>query len=98
MLVLPDGPPGVPASLSRFRLATLHAALETGTPIRVIGVRGTSSILEPRNGKSEAGNSNVKNGKAEVRLSDPLRPGVKDSCDLVALREHIRKAIAELCG
>src|SRR5437870_1966779 len=39
VLVFPDGPPGVPAHLSRFRLDALHAALETSTPIYPIGIQ-----------------------------------------------------------
>ena len=99
VLVLPDGPPGVPASLSRFRLAALHAALETGSPIRAIGVLGTSGIMQPdRNWKLETGESRRQNGgAAAVRWSEPLHARVKDHSVVATVREDVRKAIAELC-
>ena len=72
VLVFPDGPPGVPAHLSRFRLDAIHAALETSTPIYPIGIRNgrqalegsRNSGLESRNSKLETGNS-----KTETRNS-----------------------------
>jgi len=106
VLVLPDGPPGVPASLSRFRLDALHAALETGSPIRAIGVLGTSGIPQPpRNRKSETGswklgtgNSKVGNGTAEVRWGELFFAEGKDHAEVAALRERVRKALGRLCG
>jgi acyl carrier protein len=76
VLVLPDGSSGAPPSLSRFRLDALHAALETGSPIRAIGVLGTSGILPAcgglRNWKLETRNSKIGKATAEVRLGEPL--------------------------
>ena len=105
VLVLPDGPPGVPASLSRFRLDALHAALETGSPIRAIGVLGTSGTLEQgRSWKWATGNRELKrrnselgNGTAEVRWGEPFFAEPKDHSDVAALRERVREALAGLC-
>ncbi len=102
VLVLPDGPPGLPASLSRFRLDALHAALETGSPIRAVGVSGTSGIQQQSglaigNWKSETGNSKLRNGTVEVRLGEPFFAEVEDHSDVAALRERVRKALALLC-
>jgi 1-acyl-sn-glycerol-3-phosphate acyltransferase len=105
VLVLPDGPPGVPASLSRFRLDALHAALDGGSPIRIVGVLGASGILPQsrrrklaaENRKLETGNSKLGNGRAEVRLGELFFAEVQDHSDAAALRERMRKALAGLC-
>jgi 1-acyl-sn-glycerol-3-phosphate acyltransferase len=105
VLVLPDGAPGVPASLSRFRLDALHAALETGSPIRAIGILGTSGVLQPPrnwkagtgNWKLQTGNSKIGKGTAEVRWSEPFFAEIKDHSDVAALRERVRNALAGLC-
>ena len=98
VLVLPDGPRGAPAPLSRFRLDALHAALETSSPIRAVGVLGTSGILQQTGSrKLEIENSKLGNGTAEVRLGEPFFAEVKDHSDVATLRERVRKALAALC-
>ena len=105
VLVLPDGPPGVPASLSRFRLDALHAALETGSRIRTIGLLGTSGTVQQRrswklatgNRELETGNSKLGNGTAEVRWAEPFFAEIKDHSEVAALRDRVREALAELC-
>src|SRR5207249_2561956 len=63
VLVFPDGPPGVPAHLSRFRLDAIHAALETSTPIYPIGIRNGRQGLEgSRNSGLESRNSKLETG------------------------------------
>jgi acyl carrier protein len=97
VLVLPDGPPGVAPSLSRFRLAALHAALETGRPVRAIGVLGTAGILLPLiNRKLGTRNLKLENGMAEVRFGGPFAAEQKDHSDVAALRERVRAALAAL--
>jgi 1-acyl-sn-glycerol-3-phosphate acyltransferase len=105
VLVLPDGPPGAPASLSRFRLDALHAALETGSPMRAVAVLGTSTIrrqsrsrkLATRKWKAETGNSQLGNLTAEVRLGEPFFAEGMDHSEVAALRERVREALAGLC-
>jgi fatty-acyl-CoA synthase len=110
VLVLPDGPPGVPASLSRFRLDALHAALETGSRIRAIGLRGTSGTLQRRNrkletrdwelenGNSKPGTGDLKlgNGTAEVRWGEPFFAEIRGHSDIAVLRDRVRDALAAL--
>jgi 1-acyl-sn-glycerol-3-phosphate acyltransferase len=98
VLVLPDGQPGVPASLSRFRLDALHAALETGSRIRAIGVVGTSGILRHRRSwKLETGNSKLGSPTAEVQWGEAFFAEIKDHSEVAALRERVRQALAGLC-
>jgi len=99
VLVLPDGPPGVPASLSRFRLDALHAALDTGSSICAVGVLGTSGILQQsRTRKGQSGNSSVGDATVQVRLGEPFSVKLKDHSDVAALRERVREGLARLCG
>jgi len=103
VLVFPDGPPGVPAHLSRFRLDALRAALETSTPIYPIGIRNTAEVLEAsRNSKLETRNSAsaqaVSGNNASVRIGGPWcvdHQGIGPR-EVAGLRERIRRQIAAM--
>lgn len=91
VLVLSEGPPTVPAHLSRFRLDALDAAVQTSSPIYPLGVRGTSSILS-------MGRQNPARGGATVTVGEVIDPQIHDTRELVMLREQVREAIAKLCS
>ncbi len=93
VLVLPDGPPGVPAHRSRFRLDALHAAVVTSSPIVPIGIQGTFRILQPVRNL----NGNFEDRRARVSIGDRILPEVTDARELVGLRERLRDAIGKLC-
>ncbi|HEV2349532.1 MAG TPA: AMP-binding protein [Terriglobia bacterium] len=90
VLVLADGPPGVPSNLSRFRMDSFHAASETGAPVQPIGVLGTSHILEPvRRTEPRA--------EARILVGQPIRLAMANGNGITAAREQVREALAELC-
>jgi len=90
IMVLSEGPPTVPAHLSRFRLDALDAAVQTSSPIYPLGVRGTSHILA--RGRRMPGQE-----EARITVGEPVAPQSDDARELVVLRERIREAIAKLC-
>jgi 1-acyl-sn-glycerol-3-phosphate acyltransferase len=94
VLVFPDGPAGVPARLSRFRLDAIHAAVVTSSPIVPIGVRGTSLILEA----ARNSNGDLRESDARIHIGERIRPETTDQRELVRLRERIREAIARLAA
>jgi 1-acyl-sn-glycerol-3-phosphate acyltransferase len=91
VMVLSEGPPTVPAHLSRFRLDALNAAVQTGNPIYPLGVRGTSSILS-------VGARMPGRREAEITVGEPIYIQINDVRELAVLREQVREAIAKLCS
>jgi 1-acyl-sn-glycerol-3-phosphate acyltransferase len=91
VIVLSEGPPTVPARLSRFRLDALDAAVQTGNPIYPLGIRGTSSILS-------VGTRMPGQVEAKIAVGEPIHIQMKDVRELAALREQVREAIARLCA
>jgi 1-acyl-sn-glycerol-3-phosphate acyltransferase len=89
VLVLADGPLGVPPNLSRFRMDSFHAALEAGAPVQPIGVLGTGHILEPvRRAETRA--------EARVLVGQPIHLGKTNGNGLTAAREQVREALTKL--
>ena len=91
VVALSEGPPTVPARLSRFRLDALDAAVQTGNPIYPLGVRGTSSILS-------MGRRTPGRGEAKITVGEPIYIQINDVRELAVLREQVREAIAKLCA
>ena len=91
VVVLSEGPPTVPAHLSRFRLDALDAAVQTGNPIYPLGVLGTSSILSV--GRRIPGHD-----EAKIAVGEPIYIQINDVRELAVLREQVREAIAKLCS
>jgi 1-acyl-sn-glycerol-3-phosphate acyltransferase len=91
VMVLSEGPPTVPAHLSRFRLDALDAAVQTSSMIYPLGVRGTSPILSM--GRRMGGQD-----KARITVGEPIVFQINDARELVLVREQIRAAIAKLCS
>jgi 1-acyl-sn-glycerol-3-phosphate acyltransferase len=89
VLVLADGPVGVPAHLSRFRLDAFHAAIEAGAPVQPIGLLGTSQILEP-------GRLTSARDEARVLVGQPIRLLETDLNGLAGRREQVRDALVRL--
>ncbi len=97
VLVFPDGPPGLPVPLSRFRLDAFHAAVDTGSAMRAVGVQGTSGIMRTGQiGRPSAAKKELHHGAAEVRLGNPFRPDAAERWEIAMLRERVRTAIADL--
>jgi acyl carrier protein len=91
VMVLSEGPPTVPARLSRFRLDGLDAAVQTGNPIYPLGVCGTSSILS-------LGARMPGRREAKITVGEPIYIQINDVRELAVLREQVREAIAKLCS
>ena len=109
VLVFPDGPPGVPAHLSRFRLDALHAALETSTPIYPIGIQADgnrkSGVGSRETAIPDSLHSTPRPTRAaseasvSIRIGGPLcvdGQGTGQREEVVGLRERVRKQIASL--
>ena len=99
VLVFPDSAPGASAYRSRFRLDAFRAAAATSSPIFPVAVWGTlDSVAAHRpsdwaNQESE-GDDSGRPRRAEVRVGEPIQPGV--DCDLAAIRQQVRERIARL--
>jgi fatty-acyl-CoA synthase len=91
VLVLADGPAGVPPHLSRFRLDAFHAALETSRAVQPIAIQGTAHVLENGREMRSRGGAKVVVGNA-VLLSGANHDG------LAAERDRVRAALTELCN
>lgn len=89
VLVLPDSAPGSPAHLSRFRLDAFHAAQLTSRPLVPLSVRGTSRLLDQA--------SPGVHHQARITVGTAIDADCSGRRELVALRERVRTAIAELC-
>ena len=90
VLVLPDGPVGVPPNLSRFRLDAFHAAVETGALVLPIGILGTSHILEP-------GRQPRLRDQAKILMGNSIKLENTNHGSLAGERERVREALAQLC-
>jgi acyl carrier protein len=90
VLVLADGPLGVPPNLSRFRMDSFHAASETGAALQPIGVLGTGHILEPVRRAEQRADTRILVGK-------PIHLAATNGNGLAGAREQVRQALAELC-
>lgn len=89
VLVLADGPLGVPSQWSRFRMDSFHAASETGAPVQPISVLGTGHFLEPVR-RAE------KRAEARILVGRPIQIAKTNGNRLTAAREQVRQALAEL--
>ncbi|MGH9326181.1 MAG: AMP-binding protein [Terriglobia bacterium] len=108
VLVLPDGPAGVPAGRSRFRLDGLHAAVETPCAIRPLFLRNTEGVVWPDR-KSDARTRSSKIGiessdagepgedpMPQIVMGDAIHPAMNGPRDVVLLRERIRESLGKL--
>lgn len=97
VLVLADVPPGTPPLLSRFRLEAFRAVAESGSPMVSVALRGTASILG--NGYRPArnlGEEHRTEETAKVTMGEPIWLPDGEQPDFAALRESVRKRIADL--
>ncbi len=108
VLVFPDGPVGAPPARSRFRLDALRAAAAASAPLYPIVFSGTEGILWPdRAAESRARTSEIgledsgedsppDNGRPHVIVGEALAVQSASLHELIALRERLRDALADL--
>lgn len=108
VLVLPDGPPGVLAGRSRFRLDGLHAAVETSSLIQPLFLHNTEGVVWPdrksetRARSSEIGIESSDAGESgedpmpQIIVGEAVHPAANGPRDMILLRERIRESLAKL--
>lgn len=108
VLVLPDGPAGVQARRSRFRLDGLHAADETSCAIQPVFLHNTEGVAWPdrkseaRTRNSEIGIESPEAGKPgedptpQIVWGEVIHPEVNSPRDMILLRDRVRESLAKL--
>jgi len=91
VLVFPEGTFTAAAGLRPFRLGAFKTAVETGTPIVPLALRGTRQVLR-------AGEALPRPGRIHLWVSDPILPEGDGWRDIVALRDRVAAAIAPHTG
>jgi fatty-acyl-CoA synthase len=91
ILFFPEGTYTPAAGLRPFRLGAFEAAVETGTPVIPIALRGTRQILPP-------GTLLPRPGSAHVWIGEPIVPEGDGWSAAIALRDRVADAIAAHCG
>ena len=91
VLVFPEGTFTAAAGLRPFRLGAFKAAVETGTPIVPLAVRGTRGVLRD-------GAWIPRPQRVRLWIGPPLRPAGGDWPAVVELRDRVASRIAAECG
>ncbi len=91
VLVFPEGTFTPAAGLRPFRLGAFKAAVETGTPVVPVALRGTRRILRD-------GAFRPRPGRVHLWIGPPMRPEGDDWRAAVALRDKVADAVAAHCG
>jgi len=82
-----DRAPGVRS----FRLGAFAAAVDSGTPIVPVGIRGSRDVVRP-------GGRFPRHGALHVALGEPIPPSGKGWAATLELRDRARTAIVALSG
>ncbi|HET9983773.1 MAG TPA: lysophospholipid acyltransferase family protein [Longimicrobiales bacterium] len=88
VMVFPEGTRSRTGELLPFRNGAFRVAIETGTAILPIAVAGTRTALA-------SGSFRLGRARAEVRVLPPVDTTGLTSADIPALRERVRRQIAE---
>lgn len=91
VLVFPEGTFTGTPGLRPFRLGAFKTAVETGTPIVPLALRGTRHVLR-------SGDPLPRPGRIHLRVGAPIRPAGDGWRDIVALRDEVAAAIAPHTG
>jgi 1-acyl-sn-glycerol-3-phosphate acyltransferase len=91
IIIFPEGTFTYAAGLRPFKLGAFKLAVETGTAICPVSLRGTRSILR-------SGSHLLKLGKIKVHISQPIAPKSKEWSEVIRLRNAARAEIAKHSG
>jgi len=91
VLVFPEGTFAAAAGLRPFRLGAFKTAVETGTPVVPVALRGARRVLRDGSWLPRA-------GSVLAWVGAPLRPEGTDWRAIVELRDRAAQAIASHCG
>jgi 1-acyl-sn-glycerol-3-phosphate acyltransferase len=91
LVVFPEGTFARPAGLLPFRLGAFRAAVETGSPIVPVAIRGARHMLPD-------GSRWFRRGPIDVTIGEPLRPVEQGWPEMVRLRDRTRDFIARGSG
>jgi 1-acyl-sn-glycerol-3-phosphate acyltransferase len=91
VLVFPEGTFTGAAGLRPFRLGAFKTAVETGTPVVPLALRGTRRVLRD-------GEWLPRPQRIELRILPPLKASGTDWRHVLELRDRVADAVAENCG
>jgi 1-acyl-sn-glycerol-3-phosphate acyltransferase len=91
VLVFPEGTFTGAAGLRPFRLGAFKTAVETGTPVVPLALRGTRRVLRD-------GDWLPRPHRIELQILPPLRAGGSEWREVIELRDRVAAAVAEHCG
>jgi len=91
VLVFPEGTFTGAAGLRPFRLGAFKTAVETGTPVVPLALRGTRRVLRD-------GEWLPRPQPIELRILPPLRATGSEWREVIELRDRVAAAVAEHCG
>ena len=91
VLLFPEGTFTAAAGLRPFRLGTFKTAVETGTPVIPLALRGTRAV-------HRAGQRVPRPGPIRLWIGAPIAPEGDGWRAVVALRDRVADAIAAHCG
>jgi 1-acyl-sn-glycerol-3-phosphate acyltransferase len=91
VLVFPEGTFTGTAGLRPFRLGAFKTAVETGTPVVPLALRGTRRVLRD-------GEWLPRPQPIELRILPPLRATGSEWREVIELRDRVAAAVAEHCG
>jgi 1-acyl-sn-glycerol-3-phosphate acyltransferase len=91
VLVFPEGTFTGAAGLRPFRLGAFKTAVETGTPVVPLALRGTRRVLRD-------GEWLPRPHRIELQILPPLRADGGEWREVIALRDRVAAAVAEHCG
>lgn len=91
VVIFPEGTFTYATGLRPFKLGAFTIAVETGTPICPVSVRGTRSILR-------GDNYLPKPGAIKITIGKPIHPKNKGWNEILRLHSLVRSEIAKHCG
>ena len=91
MVVFPEGTFTRTTGLRPFRLGAFKTAVETGTPVVPVAIRGTRAVLRDKTWIPRP-------GPIAFEIGAPIAPAGSEWRDVVALRDQVADYVAERCG
>ncbi len=89
--VFPEGTFTTQNGVRPFQMGAFKAAVETGSPILPLSLRGTRNVLRD-------GMALPRYGKVRIVVSSPLQPKAQTWREMVRLRDALRVEILQHCG
>ena len=91
VVVFPEGTFTRTTGLRPFRLGAFKTAVETGTPVVPVAIRGARAVLRDKTWIPRP-------GPIAFEIGAPIAPAGSEWRDVVALRDQVADYVAERCG